>query len=177
MRQLFLSFLAVLCVCVSIPSWAQTSIAVVDVEKVLNESDAAKALNKKRAKAREDFLSTLSKQEQALREEGKTLFEKRKDMPADEFAEKQKSYESKLLEVRKMTQTQKRAFEEASAKSLSKLQDELAAIVRKIANDEGYGIVFSNRNVIAGEKTLDITDETIKAMNAKKLKIPFDVKK
>lgn len=177
MKQLFLSLVVVLCAAVSFPAFAQTSIAVVDVEKVLSEADAAKTLNKKRSEAREKFLSSLSKQEQSLREEGKALFEKRNDLAPEEFAKKQKEYEGKLLEVRKMTQKQKRVFEEASATSLSQLQDHLAEIVRKIAKDKDYGIVISNRNVIAGEKSLDITEETIKAMNAKKLKIPFDVKK
>lgn len=155
---------------------AQTSIAIVDVEKVLNEAKAAKALNKKRRDAREEFLSTLSKQEQSLRDEGKALFEKRKDLKEEEFAKQQKAYEGKLLELRKMTQKKKRAFDEASAAALEKLKDHLAATVRGIAKDKGYGLVISNRDVIAGEKSLDITDQTIKTMNGEDIKIPFDVK-
>lgn len=176
MKQLFLSLVVVLCVFSGSYAFAETSIAVVDVERVLKEADAAKALSKKRADAREKFLSSLSKQEKTLREEGKVLLGQRKDLSPEEFAKKQKEYEGTLLEVRKMTQKQKRAFEGASIKSLSKLQDHLADVVRKIAKDKDYGIVISNRNVIAGEKSLDITDETIKAMNNKKIKIPFDVK-
>lgn len=156
---------------------AQTSIAVVDVERVLNESDAAKELNKKRSEAREAFLATLSKQEQSLREEGKTLFEKRKEISEEEFAKQQKAYEEKLLELRKVTQKQKRAFDEASSIALEKLKDHLAKSVQKIAEDKGYGLVISNRDVIMGEKSLDITKDTIAVMNDKKIKIPFDVKK
>ena len=180
MRHLFtLSVCVALFACFLAPTlaYAETSIAIVDVEKVLNDADAAKALNKKRADAREKFLATLSKQEQSLREEGKTLFEKKKELSEEEFVKQQKAYESKVLEVRKATQKQKRAFDEASAIALEKLKDHLETAVQKIAAEESYNLVLSNRDVIMGEKSLDITAATIKAMNDEKIKIPFDVKK
>lgn len=159
----------------SVPVLAQTSIAVVDVEKVLNEAKAAKNLNKERKDAREKLLSELSKKEQALREEGKALFNERKDLSEEEFVKKQKAYEEKLLEMRKATQKKKRDFEDASNVALDTLKDHLAEAVKVIAKDKGYTLVISNRNVIAGENSLDITNDTIKALNDKKIKIPFKV--
>ena len=179
MRHLFLCLLAFslfLLVGLHNSAYAQTTIGVVDVEKVLNESDAAKELNKKRSEAREKFITKLSKKESDLREEGKALFAKRKDMSDEEFGKEQKAYEAKLLEMRKATQKQKRDFEEASNVALDKLKDHLANAVQKIAQEKGYGLVISNRDVITGEKSLDITGETIKAMNDQKIKIPFKVK-
>lgn len=174
MKHLFLCFLIFPVFVVSY-AHAQTSIAVVDVEKVLNEAKAAIALNKTRADEREKFLSKLSKQESSLREEGKALFAKRKDLSEEEFLKEQKAYESKLLEMRKKTQKQKRAFEEASNKALDELKDHLAEAVQQLAQEKGYGLVISNRDVITGEKSLDITNETIKALNDKKITIPFKV--
>ena len=175
MRVLFVLF--ALCF-VSTPVVAQSSsIAVVDVEKVLNDAKAARELNKKRSAAREDFITDLSKKEQALREEGQVLFSQRKDLSEEEFVKKQKAYEEKVLEMRKVTQKQKRAFEEASNKALDKLKDHLTEAVKGIATEKGYALVISNRDVIAGESSLDITDATIKALNDQKIKISFEVKK
>jgi len=175
-RFIFFTFLAVLSLgCLSTVADAQTSIAVVDVERALNEAKVAKSLNKKRADAREAFLAKLSKQEQALRDEGKTLFAKRKDLSEEEFQKQQQEYEEKLIGVRKMTQKQRREFEQASNAALDKLKDHLASSVKKIAQDKGYGLVISNRDVIAGENSLDITDQTIKAMDSEKIQIPFNV--
>jgi len=157
-------------------AYAQVSIAVVDVEKVLNEADAAKTLNKQRADAREMFLSDLTKKEKAFREEGQALFEKRKELGDEEFAKQQRAYQEKLAKMSKITQQNRRAFEQASNVALEKLKDELANVVRAIAKEEKYSLVISNRNVIAGENGLDITDKTIKEMNDKKIKIPFEVK-
>ncbi|NCT40841.1 MAG: OmpH family outer membrane protein [Alphaproteobacteria bacterium] len=156
---------------------AELSIAIVDVEKVLNDSDAAKALNKKRADAREAFLTKLSKDEETLRSEGKALFEKRKELSEEEFAKQQRAYQEKLAGMSKLTQQNRRAFELASNVALQELQTELTKAVQSIASDKGYTLILSNRNVIVGAKSLDITDETIKQMNAQKIKIPFNVKK
>ncbi len=172
MRFLFVLALAFF---VITPVMAQTSIAVVDVERVLNEAKAAKALNKERKQAREKLLAELSKKEQSLRDEGKKLFDERKDLSEEEFVKKQKAYEEKLIEMRKTTQKKKRAFEEASNIALDQLKDHLAEAVKAIANEKGYGLVISNRNVIAGEKSLDVTKATVEALDKKKIKIPFKV--
>ncbi|MFK7839652.1 MAG: OmpH family outer membrane protein [Bdellovibrionales bacterium] len=173
-------FIATLCVCFLFaytgPAFSQVKIAVVNVEKVLNEAKAAKALNKKRTQAREAFLTKLSKEEKALREEGKALFEKRKDLSEEEFSTKQRAYQSKVNDMGKKTQQNRRLFEQVSNKALDKLKDELALTVQQIANDEGFGLVISNRNVIAAEPDFDITDKTIKALNNKKISVPFEFK-
>ena len=176
MFRVFLFFFCAVLFVSAYPALAQTSIAIVDVEKVLNEAKAAKVLNKKRASAREKFLEVLNKEEQALRDEGKKLFEKRGDLSEEELAKQNKAFQEKQFELRKSIQKQKYDFDKASAKSLSLLQDKLAETVRKIADEKDFGLVLSNRDVIAGEKSLDITDDVIKRMDAQKIKIPFDVK-
>ena len=181
MKHLFTRLFAVLVLAGAVcgfqaPAHAEFSIAVVDVEKVLNEADAAKALNQKRAAAREKFFKTLSKEEKSLRDEGQALFDKRKELGDEEFAKQQRTYQEKLAKVGKETQQNRRAFEQASNIALEKLKNELAIAVRTIANQGKYNLVISNRNVIAGENSLDITDETIKAMNEKNITIPFDFK-
>lgn len=156
---------------------AEVSIAVVNVDRVMNEANAAKKLQKKRNSAREKFLSELSKKEQKLGEEGKDIFKKRGELSEEDFAKERKAYEEKLLEVRRLTQTKKRAFEEASNKSLRLLQSHLTETVQKISKEKGYTLVLSARNVVTGETSLDITEETLKQMNAAKKDIPFELKK
>ena len=55
-------------------------------------------------------------------------------------------------------------------------EDFLAETVKGIAKDNDYNLVISNRDVIAGENSLDITDDTIRAMNAQDVTIPFEIK-
>ena len=172
--------LFVMCVAVMAtvsPSYAQTAIAVVDVDRILQDAKAAKSLQKKRNKAREEFLSELSQKEQELREKSKVLFEKRKELSEEDFVKERQKYEAELLDVRKLTQEKKRAFEEASTMSLLELRDTLTEVVQGIAKEEGYDLVISSRDVIVGENALNITNEALKRLNDKVFDIPFRVKK
>ncbi|MGB0720239.1 MAG: OmpH family outer membrane protein [Bdellovibrionales bacterium] len=176
--RIILLFLAVLALLVSpfgVRAYAQTSIAVVDVDRLLKDADAAVALQKKRNAEREKLLSELSKKEQALRDKSKSFIEKRADMEEDERLKEQKAYETELLDARRLTEEHKRAFEIASNKSLLQLQDLVTQIVTDIAKEKGYNLVISSRNVVSGSGDLDITEETLKRMNAKKIDIPFKV--
>lgn len=158
------------------PSYAEVSIAVVDVDRILQDAKAAKALQDKRSKARETFLSELSKKEQDLRQKSQELFAKKKELNEEDFVKERQKYESELLEVRKLTQEKKRAFEEASAKALIELRNNLTSVVQGIAKEKGYDLVISSRDVIVGENTLNITDEALVKMNEKVSDIPFKVK-
>lgn len=176
MRIVYCLVFAALFVNFSAPAFAETVIAVVDVDRILQESDAAKNLQKKRSDAREKFLSELSSKEQELRKQGEALFKKQKELSEEDFAKERKKYEADLLEVRKLAQTKKRAFEEASVDSLKQLRDGLTGVVQKMAAEKGYDLVISARDVIAGEKSLNITEEALKQMNDSVKEIPFKVK-
>ena len=58
-------------------------------------------------------------------------------------------------------------LDEASGAAMDKLREELYLVAQQIANERGYSLVISNRDVIAGEKSLDITEEALKRLNEK----------
>ncbi len=174
--KIFAALAVLIFTLIPVSAMAQTSIAVVDVDRILQEAKAAKSLQKKRNDAREKFLSELSTKEQDLRKKSQELYDKRKDLSEDEFVKERQAYEAQLLEVRKLAQTKKRAFEEASAESLGALRNALTSVVQKIAAEKGYSLVISARDVIAGEKELEITEEALKQMNKDISDIPFKIK-
>ena len=151
--------------CVSAPVFAQTSIGVVDVFQILNNSSAALSIQKQRETLRKQYLEEVAKTEQELRAEEKTLLEERSSLSQEDFMEKRKAYEEKLLDVRKSTQNKKRTLEETSNTAMDKVREQLYVVVQQIANERGYQLVISNKNVIAGETSLDITQETMQRLN------------
>ncbi|MEO5365331.1 MAG: OmpH family outer membrane protein [Magnetococcus sp. WYHC-3] len=152
---------------------ADSAIGVVDVVHILTNAKAAKDIEAQREALREKFLSEISTTEQALRAEEKNLQEQRADMPAEEYIQKRKAYEEKLLQTRQDAQEKKRALEEASGEATDALREQLYQVVQAIAHERGYALVISNRDVIAGEKSLDITEETLTRLDAAVQKIPF----
>jgi len=158
-------------------SFAAGSIGVVDVVKILNVSDAAKNIQMQRDSIRESFLSEISKAEQALRIEEKNLLDLRAKLSQEDYMAKRQVYEARLLVIRKEAQHKKRRLEVGSAKAMDILRDALYEAVQGIANERGFELVISNKNVIAGEKSLDITGETLERLNSTLPKIPLEIEK
>ena len=100
-----------------------------------------------------------------MREQEKTILDKRSDLSPEAYAQERSEYEARLIEARKVAQSKKRRLEEASGKAMDTLREQLYLVVQSIANEQGYALVISNKNVIAGEKSLDITEETMKRLN------------
>ncbi len=173
MRTLLLIAVFVACSISSFPVLAASSIGVVDVFYVLDNAVAAKNIEQQRTDLRGTFLKDISDAEQKLRKEEKTLGEQRKTLKPEDFAIKRRAYETALLETRKKAQDKKRILEESYNAAMNQLRDQLTVIVQQIANEKGYELVISNKNVITGEKSLDITQETLKRLNESISQIPL----
>lgn len=158
---------------VSVPA---VSIAIVDVRLLLSESKAAQSIQKQIKKQRDAFVSDLADEEKDLRGEEKELIEKQSSLSPEDFAKKRKEFEEKLLETRRKAQTRKRDLEVAAAKATEKLRNEIADIVQDIADERGYNLVISAQDVLIGADSLNITDETMKALNKAVSSISLDVK-
>ncbi|MGB4106663.1 MAG: OmpH family outer membrane protein [Alphaproteobacteria bacterium] len=143
------------------PAMEPTTVAVVDVQKLLNESKAGKNIHEQLEAHKAKFLTDISQQEQKLRDDEKALTDKRATLPAEEFAEKAKTFESELTETRRKAQERKRAIEDAAAKSMGTLRNEILKVVQKISDEEGYGLVINRQNVVISSKDMDITDKAL----------------
>ena len=154
-------------------AFAEGSIGVVDVRHILTNADAAKHVEVQRQKLREKFLTETTKIEQDLRAEEKALLEQRSKLSQEEYFSKRSAYEAKILEIRKQTQKKRRQLEDASNAAMDVLRDQLYVVVQSIANEREFELVISNQNVIAGEKSLDITEETMKRLNEQLKQIPL----
>ena len=156
-------------------SRAQTSIAVVDVQALMTESEAAKNVQKQIETQREQFLSELSKLEQDLRKSEKDLADQQSTLPKEDFAKKKQEFETKFLEARRLAQKRKKALDDASTKAMGKLREEILKIVGVIAEQKGYSLVLSRQNVVIGDKSMDISEEAMKELNKAISKITLEV--
>lgn len=174
-RSCFYLFLALL-VLVPFGARAETSIAVVDVQTLLSQSEAAKSIEKQVDEFKEKFLSEVSGEEQALRDNEKTLTEQRGSLSKEEFASKAREFEEKLYKMRQTTQGKKRALDEAFSKANGEIRAKVYEIVQQIASEKGFNLVISKQNVIVGEQSIDLTAETMTRLNKALPSIVMDVK-
>lgn len=145
---------------------AGTSIAVVDIQRLMTESNAAKTIQEQVQSYQEKFLGELREKEEALRKKEKDVLEQRASLSQEEFAKQRDEFEKQLIEARQYAQSRKRALDEASAKALGQLRGEVFKVVQSIADANNYDLVLARQHVVLGAKSIDVSEEAMEKLNA-----------
>lgn len=152
-----------------------TTVAVVDVQKLMKDSKAGMDIQQQLETHKTKFLTEIGKQEQKLRDDEKALSGKRSSMAPEEFAKEAKKFEGELTESRRMAQERKKALEDAASKSMGKLRDEILKIVQQIADERKFSLVINRQNVIISGKDMDITEETLARLDKAISKVALEI--
>ncbi len=156
-------------------AYAQTSIAVVDMQKILTESLAARDIQKQMQTHREKFQKEFSKVEQDLRENQKTLSEQQTSLSQEEFAKKRGEFEQKLHETRNTVRNRKQSLDAGFTKAMKDLENEIFKIVESISSEKGYELVLTRSSVFLGSNSLDISDEVMSKLNSSLTKVKLKI--
>ncbi len=154
---------------------AAPSVAVVDADKILSESKAAKSLQSQIKTKKEAFQKEFSAKEKELKKAETDLLNQRESLSAEEFAKKRKAYEEQILETRKLFQKRRNALDTGLAKAMQELRKNIVEAAAGIADEKGYDIVLTRDSVLIAEKSLDITADVLKALDTKITSIPLQV--
>lgn len=146
---------------------ADNNIAVVDIDKLLNESKAGQSISTQVQDKQAAFQKEFSAKEKELLEAQKTLVEQRQSLSAEDFAKKRKEFEEKLLETRKLFQKRRTDLDRALSEALLSLRKSVIEVTAAVAEKNDYDIVLTRDSVVIAEKALDITDVVLSDLNAK----------
>ena len=148
-------------------SLAETKLAFIDMDKILNESKAGKAATEELNKLNKQNWEILQKTEKTLKEDEAKLIAKRNIMEKSEF-EKQMTL---LRENAKSYQLdRKNKLDEINNKYIlarSKILDEIKPIFEKFSKDNNINIVVQKKYIIIGSTNLDITPKILKLLDEK----------
>lgn len=174
-----LAFIAVLMLAISSPVHAEggVSIAVVDMQQILSESDAAKSILAQLKTHREAMEKEIKSLEDSLKKDEQALVKKREGMKPEEFAKDRKAFETKLLESRSKVQKERASADAAFNKAINELRKNLVDVVSTLATEKKIQLVITKQNVIIGDSALEITAEVMKRLNAKIKTIKVSVSK
>jgi outer membrane protein len=147
---------------------AATTIAVVDMQQILSESEAAKNILAQMKTRREALEKEVKTFEAALKKDEQALIAKQKTAKSkEEFAEARKMFEQKIAETRATVQKSKAAADESFNKAISELRGHILTTVSDLATERKIQLVITKQNVVIGDKGLEITSEVMTRLNAK----------
>lgn len=142
-------------------------LAILDVQKVLRESVAVKALTKEIEEQREGYQAQLREKEEAVRAADKELARQRTILSAEAFAQKRGELEKEVAALQREVQTRKRDLDQAFGNGMAQVQNALAGVAKEIAEERGIDLVLSKATVVIVKPKFDITGEAVKRLNAR----------
>lgn len=151
------------------------SIAVVDVEKILNESKAGKSIQKQLNDRRSIFQKEFSKHENKLMSADKTLVKQKKELSAEAFTKKRKTFEKQLSETRRLFKKRRNSLDKGLGNALTQLRKNIIQVTAEIADENKYQVVLTRDSVVIVQKEMDITKQVLSRLDKKIKKINLDV--
>lgn len=158
---------AVIMMAVALPAAAQTKVAVIDVQRVVTESDPGKEVMQKLRQ-----LSDAKAQEgQSLQQELATLqdqFNKQRFTVSEaRQAEMSKEIEDKQIAIRRFQDDAQRELQEAQRRELGSLEELILPIINQVGQEQGLTLIFNKfqSGLVYADQTVDITDSVIQRFN------------
>lgn len=158
------------------PAFAETSIGVVNIQKIMRESKAANSVRAQLNEKQKSFQAEYDSKAKAIYAEDQALV-KQSGTVTDKaaFEQKVKDFRSKADTVEKEIQTKKMQLNKGFNSALEQIQQNVITIVKEIAAEKKLTLVVGSGQVLYADNSLDITNEVQQRLDAKlpNVKISF----
>jgi outer membrane protein len=163
-----LAFASLVGLLVASTAAAEMRVAVVDMQRALNECDAGK-------RAKDQVKSKFERAQDQLKKQRESLDSRREDyekkatvMREEERRNLEKNLESDTLEFKRKYEDFQRDLKRTDAELTSGIVEELYGIVNDYGREQGYTLVLeaSSGALLYADKSLDITDQIVALHNS-----------
>ena len=155
-------------------SQANENIRFININFIVNNSDAGKILNNLIEKKNKKFTNELNKIGESLKEKKNKIISQKNILKKEEFEKLIKEYD---IEVKNFNEERKKKTTELSnftTKSKKKILDLLNPLITSFLQKESIQILLQKEKIIFGDERLDITKEILNSFNSKHKSIEFE---
>ena len=146
---------------------AEMRVAVVDMQRALNECDAGK-------KAKDQVRGKFEKAQNELKKEREDLDKARDDferksitMKEDDRRDRERELENRTLDFKRKYEDMQRDLKRTDAELTSGIVEQLYGIVSDYGKQQGYTLILeASSGLLYADKALDITDAIVKIHNS-----------
>jgi outer membrane protein len=147
-----------------------SSIGVIDIQKVLRSSVAARSIRPQMEKLKADFQKRFKTSEAELLKAKQDLERERAILP-EGFAERRKAFERRVSDTQRQVQTVNRMLDRSLANAMRQVHKNLREITKDLAKERSLQFVVPKRVMIFYEKRFDITQEVSRRLNKRLPKV------
>lgn len=142
-------------------------IGIVDVQKILMESDAGKEAQAKITAQGKEMEGKLKIQGEGIEEMQKKLEKEKLVMSPEQFEAKQREVRTKVINFKDQQRNFLEDLKKSEAKALSVLRDDILSVIDEIGKAEGFNMIIERRDVLYFQADKDITAQVISGYNKK----------
>jgi len=146
-------------------------IAIVDVQRILQESLAAKSVQKQLEAQRSKFQNEIEGEENGLRQAEQDLAAQRDKLAAQAYADQEQKLRQRFSTVENHVQTRRKTLDQSFTDSMNTVRSGLLDVVDKVAHEHGANLVIVKQQALWTDQPLDITDEVLKRLDQKLPKV------
>ena len=153
---------------------ANENIRFININYIVNNSEAGKTLNKiieNKTKKINSELNDLGKKIETKKEK---IISQKNILKKDEYEKLVKNYEDEVKKFNNIRLKKNEDFNKYRINSQKKIIEALNPLITAFLKKESVQILLQKEQIIFGDKELDITDEILKIFNDKHKKIKFD---
>jgi Skp family chaperone for outer membrane proteins len=144
---------------------AETPIAVIDLVKIIEKSEAGKDLQSKFKAKKEAVQKEATVYEKDLKSKEKTLLKDSKSLDKKAFEEKKAGFEKDLLKKREEVLKKNASLEKSKNEALKSIQAKVAQICADIAEAKKIQVILDRSAVVIAQQSLDLTADVIKKLD------------
>ena len=155
-------------------SQSNETIKFIDINYIVNNSDAGKALNKiieSKTKTIETDIQNLAKK---LEDKKKKIVSQKNILKKEEFDKLVLNYEKELKSFENFRKKKNGDFNKFRIESSKKILDLLNPIITNFLKNESIKILLQKEKILFADDELDITKEILELFNKKHKKIKFE---
>ncbi len=140
---------------------AQSTIAIVNIQKIMRESKAANAVRSQVKSKQKSFQAELDKKEKELQDKDKELAKQRSILSQEAFEQQYKAFRKTAAEAQQEIRQKRAQLDKGFTKALADIQKKVIEIVSAVAKEKGADMAISSSQILYGNPSLEITDEVL----------------
>jgi len=147
---------------------AKVKIGLIDAQKIMRESKAAKRAQTVFLKDREAKMAILMGRQKEVRSLENELKKEGRKMSPSVRKKKTERLASQIKELRRLRSDLEEELKKKDAELRRELFQEIREIVEEFLKKENYTVILEKSSVVAVDKAIDITDKIIRLYDAVK---------
>ncbi len=166
LKKILISIISIFIVpSVLMADYPNTSIGVIDLNKILSEADAAITAAEQIEEIAIEIENEIKLSDEEIIKEQNSLIESQSIMAPEAFESKRNEYENKVQKYNIERQSKLIKIDELIAVSRNDILNAIKPILEEISNEKGITIILEKASIMLNADKMDITNEVLKKLN------------